>query len=198
MNFVEQYLANVQRVAAAIPADAVESMVSRLQQVRQQGGRLFFLGVGGSAAHASHAACDFRLIAGFEAYAATDNVAELTARTNDAGWSRVFVDWLATSRLNPSDAILVLSVGGGDADKNVSPNLVAALDYAKHVGAAVLALVGRDGGHAARVADAAIVIPMVDPECVTAHTEGFQSVLLHLLAFHPALQRNPGRWESLR
>ncbi len=198
MSFASEYLPQVGAIAQAIPPDAVERMVEQLRHVRSRGGRLFFLGVGGSAANASHAVNDFRKLAGFEAYAPTDNVSELTARTNDSGWPNVFVEWLAASRLCARDGVFALSVGGGDRERNVSPNLVAALDQAKQVGATILAIVGRDGGHAARVADAAIVIPQVDASKVTAHTEAFQVVMLHLLVSHPDLQVAEARWESLR
>lgn len=174
----------------------LEKMAELLGQVRERGGRLFFLGVGGSAANASHAVNDFRKIAGFECYAPTDNVSELTARTNDEGWSSVFVEWLRGSRLKKEDAVFVFSVGGGNLEKNVSPNLVSALQYAKEVGSAVLGIVGRDGGFTATVADACCVIPTVNPGNVTPHSEAFQGVLWHLLVSHPKLKIEQTKWES--
>lgn len=168
-----------------------------LAETRGQGGRLFVLGVGGSAGNASHAVNDFRKLCGFEAYSPTDNVSELTARINDDGWDTAFAHWLRGSRLGPRDLVLVFSVGGGDAARNVSMNLVRALDYARSVGARTAAIVGRDGGHAGRVADACVLVPTVNPESVTPHAEAFQAVLWHLLVTHPRLQTAPGKWESL-
>ena len=169
-----------------------------LVETRARGGRLFVLGVGGSAANASHAVNDFRKIAGLEAYAPTDNVSELTARTNDDGWASVFVEWLRVSRLRAEDAVLVLSVGGGDMEKSVSPNLVVALMYAKQVGARVVGVVGRNGGYTAQVADACVIIPTVDPARVTPHTEGFQAIVWHLLVSHPLLKATDTKWETVR
>ena len=166
--------------------------------MRARGGRLFFLGVGGSAGNASHAVNDFRKIAGFEAYAPTDNVSELTARTNDEGWDTVFVAWLKGSRLRPEDGIVVFSVGGGSLEKNVSPNLVKALQYAKEVGATIVGIVGRDGGYTAKTATACVIIPTVNPETVTPHSEAFQAVVWHLLVSHPLLKVAPTKWESTR
>ena len=176
----------------------LESMVDHLHEVRSRGGRLFLLGVGGSAANASHAANDFRKIADIEAYAPTDNVSELTARTNDEGWASVFVEWLRGSRLKPEDAVMVFSVGGGNIEKNVSPNLVSALLYAEKVGAKILGIVGRDGGFTAQVADACCVVPTVNPQNVTPHSEAFQAVLWHLFVSHPKLKVQQTKWESTK
>lgn len=197
MTHTERHLAEAVEIIQRLDRHAIEAMAERLESVREQGGRLFFLGVGGSAANCSHAVNDFRKIAGFEAYAPTDNVAELTARTNDDGWSTVFVEWLRTSRLSPRDAVFVMSVGGGSLERNVSPNLVRALEYARSVGACILGVVGRDGGFAAKVADACVVIPTVNPESVTPHAEAFQALVWHLLVTHPRLKRHAGTWESL-
>jgi D-sedoheptulose 7-phosphate isomerase len=173
-------------------------MVRLLAETRARGGRLFILGVGGSAANASHAVNDFRKIAGLEAYAPTDNVSELTARTNDEGWASVFEQWLRISRLRASDLVFVFSVGGGNLEKNVSPNLVAALQYAKSVGAKIGGIVGRDGGYTAQVADACVIIPTVNPSHVTPHTEALQAVVWHLLVSHPDLKNAETKWESVR
>jgi D-sedoheptulose 7-phosphate isomerase len=179
-----------------LDAAAIDKLVAVIEATRARGGRLFILGVGGSAANASHAVNDFRKLAGFEAYAPTDNVSELTARTNDDGWASVFESWLRGSRLRADDCVLVFSVGGGNLEKNVSPNLVLALQYARAVGAAVAAIVGRDGGYAAQVADACVIVPTVNPAHVTPHTEAFQAVVCHLLVSHPALKQTPTKWES--
>src|SRR5215469_11368192 len=196
-NFSALFLSEVEQVTRKLDALAIEEMAARLWSVRENAGRLFILGVGGSAANASHAVNDFRKIVGVEAYAPTDNVSELTARVNDEGWATVFEAWLRVSRLQSRDAILVFSVGGGSLERNVSPNLVAALDYAKSVGASVLGIVGRDGGYTARVADACVIIPMVHPDRVTPHSEAFQAVVWHLLVSHPALQQKATKWESI-
>src|SRR5688500_16374430 len=172
-------------------------MVAKLAEARQKSGRIFFLGVGGSAANASHAVNDFRKIAGFEAYAPTDNVSELTARVNDESWETVFVNWLRGSRLNPKDMIFVLSVGGGDLEKNVSPNLVRAVQYAKSIGATVGGIVGRTGGYTAQVADACVIVPTVNANNVTPHAEAFQGVVWHLLVSHPKLKAAQTMWESV-
>ncbi len=198
MSFVRQYLEEAARIVEQLDQAAIERLAALLAQVREAGGRLFILGVGGGAAHASHAVNDFRKIAGMEAYAPTDNVSELTARTNDEGWATVFEAWLRTSRLGSRDAVLVFSVGGGDAARGVSPNLVRALDYARGVGARIGGIVGRDGGHTARLAEACVLVPVVNPEHVTPHTEAFQAVIWHLLVSHPLLKREATRWESLR
>jgi D-sedoheptulose 7-phosphate isomerase len=169
-----------------------------LAGVRQRGGRLFFVGVGGSAANCSHAVNDFRKLAGFEAYTPADNVSELTARTNDEGWETVFVSWLRGSRLQPGDGVFVFSVGGGSLEKQISPNIVRALDYARETGATIVGVVGRDGGYTAQVADACVMVPTVNPDTVTPHVEAFQAVVWHLLVTHPLLKTAPGKWESTR
>jgi D-sedoheptulose 7-phosphate isomerase len=197
MNFVAQYLSEAAQVAARIDHDAVARLVDLLAEVRGGGGRLFVLGVGGSAGNASHAVNDFRKIAAFEAYAPTDNVSELTARINDEGWDTSFANWLRASRLSARDGLLVFSVGGGDVARKVSMNLVRALELAKEVGARIGAIVGRDGGFTATVADACVLIPTVSAERVTAHAEAFQAVVWHMLVAHPRLQAAPMRWESL-
>jgi len=194
--FTTAYLRETARVVELLDAAAIDKLVAVLEATRARGGRLFILGVGGSAANASHAVNDFRKLAGFEAYAPTDNVSELTARTNDDGWASVFESWLRGSRLRADDCVLVFSVGGGNLEKNVSPNLVLALQYARAVGAAVAAIVGRDGGYAAQVADACVIVPTVNPAHVTPHTEAFQAVVCHLLVSHPALKQTPTKWES--
>jgi D-sedoheptulose 7-phosphate isomerase len=181
-----------------LATEDIEKLATRLAAVRQRGGRLFILGVGGSAGNASHAVNDFRKIVGLESYAPTDNVSELTARTNDDGWPSIFVEWLKVSRLNAQDAVLVFSVGGGNLEKNVSPNLVLALQHAKQVGATICGVVGRDGGYTRQVADACVVIPTIDPERITPHAEAFQAVVWHLLVSHPALKAAQTKWESVR
>ena len=178
------------------PADC-DKCVAELRAVREHGGRLFMLGVGGSAANASHAVNDFRKIAGIETYAPTDNVSELTARTNDEGWASVFVEWLRVSKLNSKDCLFILSVGGGNVEKNVSPNLVAALQLAKQVGARIIGIVGKDGGYTAKVADACVIVPTVNPNNVTPHSEAFQAVIWHLFVSHPDLKVNQTKWESV-
>src|SRR6516162_7311771 len=189
MSYSTDYIAEASQILARLDAAVIERMVVMLRELRQRGGRLFFLGVGGSAANASHAVNDFRKIAQIEAYTPTDNVSELTARVNDEGWEGVFANWLRGSRLAARDMIFVLSVGGGDLERNISPNLVRALQYAKEVGATVCGIVGRDGGYTARVADACVIVPTVNPETVTPHTEAFQAVVWHLLVSHPALKQ---------
>jgi D-sedoheptulose 7-phosphate isomerase len=188
----------MRKIAEALDPGEIERAVTILVNTRQRGGRLFILGVGGSATNASHAVCDFRKIAGLEAYAPTDSVAELTARTNDEGWATVFEAWLAGSRLRAEDTILVFSVGGGSLEKNVSPNLVKALEYARHIGASIVGVVGRDGGFTARVADACVLIPTVNPSHVTPHTETFQAAVWHLFVSHPALKQVQTKWETVR
>jgi D-sedoheptulose 7-phosphate isomerase len=197
MSFVKTYLAECERVIQLLDQDSIDRLAHNLAQTRKLGGRLFILGVGGSAANASHAVNDFRKIVGFEAYAPTDNVSELTARTNDEGWASVFKNWLAVSRLRPVDALLVLSVGGGSLEKNVSVNLIEALDYAKSVGAKILGVVGRDGGYTAKVADACVIIPTVNPAHTTPHAEAFQAVVWHLLVSHPDLKQSETKWEAV-
>jgi D-sedoheptulose 7-phosphate isomerase len=197
MTFTSGYLTEVEQTLRRLDVDAIEQCVELLAQARERGGRLFVLGVGGSAANASHAVNDFRKLADIEAYAPTDNVAELTARTNDEGWPTVFAAWLRTSRLQAADLVLVLSVGGGSSEQNVSPNLVAALEFARSVGTPVIGIVGRDGGHTARVADACVIVPTTNPAHVTPHSEEFQGIIWHLMVSHPRLKRAATRWESI-
>jgi D-sedoheptulose 7-phosphate isomerase len=196
--FTRKYLAEVGEIAGRLDADAIERVVHHLDLVRSRGGRLFFLGVGGSAGNCSHAVNDFRKLAGFEAYAPTDNVSELTARTNDEGWDTVFESWLRGSRLTERDGIFVLSVGGGDLERNISPNLVKALQLARQIGATIVGIVGRAGGFTPTVADACVVIPTVNPDAITPHSEAFQAVVWHLLVSHPTLKRSATKWESTR
>ena len=196
--FVKQHLAEAAEILGRFDLDAIERTATLLAELRARGGRLFLLGVGGSAANCSHAVNDFRKICGIEAYAPTDNVAELTARTNDEGWPSVFVEWLKVSRLRADDMLLIFSVGGGDAEKNVSANLVTALQHAKSVGAKIAGVVGRDGGYTARVADACVIVPTVNAQSVTPHTEAFQAVIWHLLVSHPKLKVAQTKWESTR
>jgi D-sedoheptulose 7-phosphate isomerase len=198
MNYSEQHLRETAKIVSGLDPALCEKAVELLAAVRARGGRLFILGVGGSAANASHAVNDFRKLAGIESYAPTDNVSELTARTNDVGWFSVFAEWLKGSRLNEKDALLVLSVGGGSLEKNVSPNLVAALQLAKERRSAVLGIVGRDGGYTARVADVAIIIPTVNSANVTPHSEAFQAVVWHLWVSHPTLKCAETKWESIK
>jgi len=194
--FAEKFLAEAAEIAARLDRASLEKAAKMIGELRAAGGRLFILGVGGSAANASHAVNDFRKIAGIEAYAPTDNVSELTARTNDEGWATVFEAWLKTSKLHSRDAVLVFSVGGGDVERNVSPNLVVALKLAKSVGAKIIGVVGRDGGYTAKVADACVLIPVVNPVHVTPHSEAFQAVVWHLLVSHPAVKVEQTKWES--
>ena len=198
MGFMEEFLAESAEVLRRLDAGTIEKLVQLLAGVRKRGGRLFILGVGGSAANASHAVNDFRKLCGMEAYCPTDNVSELTARTNDEGWASVFEAWLRGSRLRAADGLLVFSVGGGNLEKQVSPNLVAALQYAKSIGAAVGGVVGRADGYTAQVADACVVVPAVNPAHVTPHAEAFQAVVWHLLVSHPALKTAQTKWESLK
>ena len=198
MNFTETFIAEAAEILNKLDIVAIEKIVDTLARTREQGGRLFILGVGGSAANASHAVNDFRKITGIEAYAPTDNVSELTARTNDEGWASAFKGWLEGSHLNAKDAVMVFSVGGGNLEKNVSPNLVLALQLAKEVGAKIVGVVGRDGGYTAQVADACVVIPTINPEHVTPHTEAFHSVIHHLLVTHPRLKAMQTKWESVK
>ena len=196
-SFAEEFLAEAAQIIARLNVASIEKAAAPLASTRAAGGRLFVLGVGGSAANASHAVNDFRKIAGIEAYAPTDNVSELTARANDEGWSSIFDGWLRISRLRPEDLLLILSVGGGDLAQNVSPNLVAALKFAKSVGAKIIGVVGRDGGYTATVADVCVLIPTVNPLHTTPHTEAFQAVIWHLLVSHPAVKMQPTKWESM-
>ena len=198
MSYSEQHLRETAEVVAKLNVAACEKAVALLAEVRSRGGRLFILGVGGSAANASHAVNDFRKIAGMECYAPTDNVSELTARTNDEGWTTVFVEWLKGSRLTEKDALLVLSVGGGDVERNVSANLVAALQLAKERRSSILGIVGRDGGYTAKVADVCVIVPTVNPMNTTPHTEAFQAVVWHLFVSHPALKTARTKWESTK
>ncbi len=198
MSYAEQHLEETSQIVSRLNAELCEKAVQLLVKVRDRNGRLFILGVGGSAANASHAVNDFRKIAGLESYAPTDNVSELTARTNDEGWASVFAEWLKGSHLNEKDALLILSVGGGNLENNVSPNLVAALQLAQERGSAVLGIVGRDGGYTAKVADVAIVIPTVNPANTTPHSEAFQAVVWHLLVSHPDLKVSETKWESIK
>lgn len=197
-SYAARHIAEASEILRQLDVDQIEAVVSRLAQVRGRGGRLFILGVGGSAANASHAVNDFRKICGFEAYAPTDNVAELTARTNDDGWASVFEAWLETSRLRPDDGLLIFSVGGGDLERNVSPNLVRALAYAKRIGATITGVVGRDGGYTAKVADACVIVPTVNAINTTPHAEAFQAVVWHLFVSHPALKTSETKWETVR
>ena len=196
MSFTQQFLAEAGEIIVKLDTQAIDKVVHALAAIRGRGGRLFVLGVGGSAANASHAVNDFRKIAGIETYSPTDNVSELTARTNDEGWETVFVEWLRRSRLSADDGVLVFSVGGGDLERNVSPNLVRAVQHAKKVGATVCGIVGRDGGYTAKVADACVIVPTVNPAHVTPHAEAFQAVVWHLFVTHPALKAAATKWES--
>lgn len=198
MEYTSQYLNEVREIVAQLNQREIDRMVDLLAELRRRSGRLFILGVGGGAGHASHAVNDFRKIAGIEAYAPTDNVSELTARVNDDGWETVFVNWLKGSRLAPSDMVFVFSVGGGDLERNISPNLVRALQYAREVGATICGIVGRDGGYTRKVADACVVVPTVNSATITPHTEAFQAVVWHLLVSHPSLQAAAMKWESVR
>jgi len=198
MSFARQYLAEAGQILEQLDVARIERMAEIIGETRERGGRLFFLGVGGSAANCSHAVNDFRKIVGIESYAPTDNVAELTARTNDEGWESVFVEWLKVSRLRSGDTVFVFSVGGGNLEKNVSPNLVRALQYAKTVGAKIVGVVGRDGGYTAEVGDAVCIVPTVNPQTVTPHSEAFQAVVWHLLVTHPALKAAQTKWEGIR
>lgn len=198
MQFIQQFLNEANQIIAGLDKTQIEKTVDLLATARANEARLFILGVGGSAANASHAVNDFRKIVGIEAYAPTDNVSELTARTNDEGWSTIFAKWLEVSRLKANDLLLILSVGGGNLEKNVSPNLVSALQYAKQVGAKIMGIVGRDGGYTAKVADACVIIPTPNPENTTPHAEAFQAVVWHLLVSHPKLKVAQTKWESVR
>jgi D-sedoheptulose 7-phosphate isomerase len=198
LSFIRQFLAEASEILARLDADAIERVVNLLVETRAGGGRLFILGVGGSAANASHAVNDFRKLAGIEAYSPTDNVSELTARTNDEGWATVFSAWLQISRLRKGDTLLVLSVGGGDLERNVSPNLVTAIQYAREMGARVAGIVGRADGFTAKTADVCVVVPVVNPEHVTPHSEAFQAVVWHAIVSHPLLKTKATKWESLK
>jgi len=196
MSYSQQHLDESIKIIQKIDALQIEEMAKLLATVKQDGGRLFFLGVGGSAGNCSHAVNDFRKIVDIESYAPTDNVSELTARTNDEGWATVFSEWLKVSKLNQKDALFIFSVGGGNLEKNISPNLVEALKYAKIVGSKITGVVGRDGGYTAKVADVCVIIPTVNSDNITPHSEAFQGVVWHLLVSHPALKANETKWES--
>ena len=197
MSFARTHLDEAKRIIDALDVAVIDHMAEALAALRQKGGRLFFLGVRGSAGNCSHAVNDFRKIVGIEAYAPTDNVSELTARTNDEGWETVFVEWLKVSNLKSDDALFIFSVGGGSLEKNVSPNLVRALQYAKTLGSLILGVVGRDGGYTAQVGDAVCIVPTVNPDAVTPHSEAFQAVIWHLLVTHPALKAKQTKWEGV-
>lgn len=196
MSYAQQHVNEAIDILNKIDIDAIEKMADLLADIKQTGGRIFFLGVGGSAGNCSHAVNDFRKISGIESYAPTDNVSELTARTNDEGWATVFVEWLKISKLNSKDAVFVFSVGGGNMEKNISSNLVMAIRHAKTVGAKVTGVVGRDGGYTAQAADACVIVPTVNPDTITPHSEAFQAVVWHLLVSHPKLKANQTKWES--
>jgi D-sedoheptulose 7-phosphate isomerase len=196
MSYAAQHMKEAVEIIQKMDVSAIEKMADLLASVKADGGRIFFLGVGGSAGNCSHAVNDFRKIVGIESYAPTDNVSELTARTNDEGWATVFVEWLKISKLQPKDALFILSVGGGNLEKNISPNLVGAIKFAKSVGAKVAGVVGRDGGYTAQAADACVIVPTVNPETITPHSEAFQAVVWHLLVSHPKLKTNQTKWES--
>ena len=194
MTYSQQHLDEAAKITSAISADTIEAMVQLLKKVKEGKGRIFFLGVGGSAANAGHAVNDFRKLAGIESYAPTDNVAELTARTNDEGWPTVFSGWLKVSNLNSKDCLFVLSVGGGDKERGVSANLCEAIDFGKSVGAKVTGIIGRDGGYTAKMADVCLIVPTVNPSTVTPHSESFQTVIWHLMVSHPELKANSTKW----
>jgi D-sedoheptulose 7-phosphate isomerase len=196
MNYASQHMKEAVQIIQEMDVSAIEKMADLLAIVKSDGGRIFFLGVGGSAGNCSHAVNDFRKIVGIESYAPTDNVSELTARTNDEGWASVFVEWLKVSKLQAKDALFIFSVGGGNLEKNISPNLVEAIKLAKSIGAKVIGVVGRDGGYTAQAADACVIVPTVNPETITPHSEAFQAVVWHLLVSHPKLKVNQTKWES--
>lgn len=198
MSYVEQYLDEVHEVVRRLDPSSIDGMITELVSLREGGGRLFFLGVGGGAGNATHAANDFRKIAGIESYAPTDNVSEFSARINDDGWDTVFVNWLKGSKLGMRDGVFIFSVGGGNAEKKISVNIVQALKYAKEVKAKVFGIVGRDGGYTAKVADSCIIIPMINQETVTPHTESFQAVVWHLIVSHPGMKVSEMKWESIK
>lgn len=197
MSYAQQHVNEAIDILNKMDVSAIERIADLLAATKQGGGRIFFLGVGGSAGNCSHAVNDFRKIVGIESYAPTDNVSELTARTNDEGWATIFVEWLKTSKLSARDAVFVFSVGGGNLEKNISPNLVMALQHAKTVGAKITGVVGRDGGYTAQVADACVIVPTVNAETITPHSEAFQAIVWHLLVSHPKLKANQTKWESV-
>jgi D-sedoheptulose 7-phosphate isomerase len=196
MSYASQHLSEAAEIIRKMDVAAIEKMADLLSTVKAEGGRIFFLGVGGSAGNWSHAVNDFRKIVGIESYAPTDNVSELSARTNDEGWASVFVEWLKVSKLQTKDALFIFSVGGGNLEKNISPNLVEAIKLAKTVGSKVVGVVGRDGGFTAQAADACVIVPTVNPDTITPHSEAFQAVVWHLLVSHPKLKANQTKWES--
>ena len=198
MSYVTQYIQEATEIMKLVDQSTIERTADLLLELRERSGRLFLLGVGGGAGHASHAVCDFRKIAQIEAYAPSDNVSELTARVNDEGWDSCYANWLRGSRLNESDLVFVFSVGGGDAKKNISANLVQALEYAQEVRATICGVVGRDGGYTAQVADACVLVPVVNPSTITPHTESFQAMIWHLLVSHPKLKMAETKWESVQ
>jgi D-sedoheptulose 7-phosphate isomerase len=196
MSYVQQHLSEAVEIILKMDAQVIEKMADLLAKVKIDGGRIFFLGVGGSAGNCSHAVNDFRKIVGIESYAPTDNVSELTARTNDEGWASIFAEWLKVSKLTHKDMLFIFSVGGGNLEKNISPNLVEALMYGKSIGSRIIGVVGRDGGYTAKVSDACLIVPTVNPDNVTPHSEAFQAVVWHLLVSHPKLKANQTKWES--
>jgi len=198
VSYTKSYLNDASKIIEMLDVPNIEKMIHLLKDTREKGGRVFFIGIGGGAANASHATNDFRKIAGIEAYAVTDNISELTARTNDEGWETVFIEWLKGSKLKPEDMVFVFSVGGGSSEKNISKNIVNALDYAESVGSSICGIVGRDGGYTARIADICIIVPTVNSSTVTPHTESFQAVLWHLLVSHPELAAYEMKWESVK
>jgi D-sedoheptulose 7-phosphate isomerase len=198
MDYIKKYFAEVSKIAELIQKDQIDNIIKKLKEIRKNKGRLFFLGVGGGAANASHAVNDFRKICGFEAYTPMDNISELSARINDEGWERIFVNWLRGSRLCKKDGIFVFSVGGGNKEKNISANIVEALKYAEEIGAKIFGIVGRDGGYTAKVADACVVVPPLNPKTITPHTESFQVVVWHLIISHPEMKINEMKWESIK
>jgi len=198
MTYTKEYIEEIHRVTDGLDQGVIERMIQSLVELREKGGRLFFLGVGGGAGNATHAVNDFRKICGIESYTPTDNISELSARINDDGWDSAFANWLKGSHLNDRDGVFVFSVGGGNPEKNISMNLVKALEYAKECGAKIFGVVGRDGGYTARVADACVIVPTVNPETVTPHTEAFQAMVWHLIVSHPAMKINEMKWESVK
>ncbi len=196
--YIEQYLSEAKQIIDGLDRSSIERMIEVLKEVRDERGRLFILGVGGGAGHASHAVNDFRKIAGMESYTPVDNISEFSARVNDDGWESVFAAWLSGSRLSSKDAVLVFSVGGGNEEKKVSVNIVEALKYAKQIGAKVLGIVGRDGGYTKKVADACVVVPVINSNTVTPHTESFQALIWHLIVSHPLFRKSEGKWESVQ
>jgi len=198
MDYIKNYFSEVSKIADSLNKDRIYNMIKELKKIKDSRGRLFFIGVGGGAANASHAVNDFRKICGFEAYTPLDNVSELSARVNDEGWESVFVNWLKGSKLSEKDGVFVFSVGGGDKERNISPNLVEALKYAREVGAKIFGIVGRNGGYTAKVANVCIIIPPINPETITPHTEAFQAVVWHLIISHPEMKASEMKWESIK